>query len=155
MNTYKLSADDRLDLHELISRYYEANDEKDIDGALSFCTPDATITGDFEMRADHQQEDLKKIYAGEPGKKRHLMLNPIILSATENEVHMQHLLLVIEASVFPAAVATSKVTDVIRRTPDGWKIAQHRIEVDPSGKWMVSLAQKVQNAVETVKEKLS
>ena len=137
-----------------LARYYAANDGKDIDAALLECTEDATISGDFTMRAKHQRGDMQNIYATEPGKKRHLMLNPIILSAEGDEVRMQHLMLVIEASVIPAAVATSKVTDVLRRTPDGWKIAEHVIEVDPSGKWMVKAAQAVKQAVDTVKDQL-
>ena len=150
----KLSAEDRLDLYELLYRYYSANDDKDVEAALACCTEDATISGDFTMRSDHQEEDLKRIYAGEPGKKRHLMLNPIILSVDGDEVKLQHLMLVIEASLIPATVATSKVIDRMVRTPDGWRIADHKIEVDPSGKWIVQLGQGIQNMIENVKEKL-
>ena len=153
--THRLSADDRLDILDMLARYYRANDNKDVDQALAECTTDAIISGDFEMRATHQREDLEKIYAGEPGKKRHLMLNPIFLSTSVDEVELRHLMLVIEASVIPAAVATSDVYDKIRRVDGAWKIAEHRIEVDPSAKWMVQAGQKVQEIVETVKEKLS
>ena len=150
-----LSADDRLDILDMLARYYLANDAKDVEQALTECTADAVITGDFEMRADHQREDLQKIYAGEPGKKRHLMLNPIFLSATDDQVEVRHLMLVIEASLVPATIATSNVYDKIRRVNGDWKIAEHRIEVDPSAKWMVQAGQKVQEIVETVKDKLS
>lgn len=154
MQTYhQLSPKDRFAILEVLAQYYAANDEKDIIAALAVCTSDATIEGDFTMRATHQRADLEKIYATEPGKKRHLMLNPIVLEASKNEVRLQHLMLVIEASVIPAAIATSKVIDVMRRTFRGWKIAMHRIEVDPSGKWMVQAAQKVQEVVENVKQR--
>ena len=150
-----LPADDRLAILDLMARYYLANDAKDVDRALAECTSDAVISGDFEMRATHQREDLQKIYDGEPGKKRHLFLNPIFLSATADSVRLQHLMLVIEASLVPATVATSKVTDELRRVDGQWKIAEHRIEVDDSAKWMVQAGQKVQEVVDTVKEKLS
>ena len=154
LHPHPLSATDRLDINELLAAYYAANDAKDVDRALSYCTPDATITGDFEMRADHQKEDLAKIYAGEPGKKRHLMLNPLILEVDGDEVRMQHLMLVLEASLIPATVATSFVTDRLRRTEAGWKIVEHRIEVDDSARWMVKAGQKVQEVVAGVREKL-
>ena len=149
-----LSVEDRLDINELLAKYYYANDAKDVDRALAVCTSDATITGDFTMRADHQREDLAKIYASEPGNKRHLMLNPLILSVDGDEVRMQHLMLVIEASLVPATIATSFVTDRLRRTEDGWKIVEHKIEVDDSARWMVKAGQKVQEVIETVNEKL-
>lgn len=155
LHPHPLSATDRLDINELLAAYYAANDAKDVDRALSYCTSDATITGDFEMRADHQREDLAKIYASEPGAKRHLMLNPLITAVNGDEVRMQHLMLVIEASLVPATIATSFVTDRLVRTEGGWKIREHRIEVDDSARWMVKAGQKVQAAVETVKERLS
>ena len=153
--THQLSAADRLAILDMVARYYLANDAKDVEQALAECTADAVITGDFEMRAAHQREDLEKIYAGEPGKKRHLMMNPIFLSSSADEVEMRHLMLVIEASLVPATVATSNVYDRIRRIDGDWKIAEHRIEVDDSARWMVQAGQKVQEIVETVKEKLS
>ena len=155
MSTVNLPIADRLEIEELIARYYFANDAKDVEQALSYCTDDAIISGDFTMRADHQAEDLAKIYAGEPGKKRHLMMNHVVLEAGAEEVRSQHLMLVIEASLIPATVATSFVTDRLRKTADGWRIAEHRIEVDDSARWMVKAGQKVQSVIETVKDKLS
>ncbi|NHF58133.1 SnoaL-like domain-containing protein [Flavobacteriaceae bacterium TP-CH-4] len=151
----RISVQDRFEINELIARYYLANDEKDVEAALACCTDDAIISGDFSMRPDHQEEDLKKIYAGEPGKKRHLMLNHIVTDFEGDTARTQHLMLVIEASLIPAAVATSQVTDVLKRTAEGWKIAEHKITVDPSGKWIVQMGQGIQNMIETVKEKLS
>ena len=83
------------------------------------------------------------------------MLNHIVTDFERDTARTQHLMLVIEASLIPAAVATSQVTDVLKRTAEGWKIAEHKIAVDPSGKWIVQMGQGIQNMIETVKEKLS
>lgn len=150
-----LSIEDRVAINELLARYYLANDNKDVNAALACCTPDATIDGDFTMSSDQQEEDLERIYQGEPGLKRHLMLNPIVLEVSEEQVSMQHMMLVVEASVFPKVIATSKVHDIFKKVESEWKIHVHTIEIDPSGKWIVKIGKGVQSMIESLKQKFS
>ena len=153
-----LSADDRFALLDLIARYNLAADEKDVEATVAYYTDDGQISGDMSTGRgkDAMREGLPKIFQAEVTLKRHIATNVRFGEPNASgEVEVGYVLLVMEAGAIPAAVATSMITDTFRRVDGAWKVAHHHVAVDPSARWMVKAAEKVQAGIEKVKDALT
>lgn len=153
-----LSADDRFAILDVIHSYNLTADEKDVEGTIAHYVEEGQITGDMQTGKGKaaMREDLPSIFKAEVTLKRHLA-NNVRFFPTENseEFRVTYVLLVMEGRAAPISVATSLVTDLFRRTDQGWKVVRHHIEVDPSARWLVKFGEKVVNVVENIQEKLS
>jgi hypothetical protein len=127
-----LSADDRLDILDLLARANWAADAKDVEGTAAHYLPDGRITGAFTARpgADFRP-DLQRMYAGEGTRKRHALVNPVI-EGSGDAARVTWMMPVFEAEMAPALVATCRVTDELVRQDGRWLIRLHTIEIDPS-----------------------
>ena len=153
-----LSADDRFALLDLIARYNLAADEKDVEATVAHYTDDGYIEGDMSTGRgkDAMREGLPDIFATEVTLKRHIATNVRFGEPDDQgEVEVGYVLLVMEAGAVPVAVATSMITDTFRRVDGEWKVARHHVAVDPSARWMVKAAEKVQAGVKKIKDAIS
>ena len=152
-----LSADDRFAILDVIARYNRAADEKDVEATVAHYTDDGHIDGDMSTGRgkDAMREGLPSIFQTEVTLKRHIATNVLFGEPSESgDVQVEYVLLVMEAGAVPVAVATSVITDTFRRVGDDWKVAHHHVAVDPSARWMVKAAEKVQSGIERVKDAL-
>lgn len=153
-----LSADERFAILDVIYAYNLAADEKDVEETLKYYVEEGRIEGDMEtgQGKDAMRADLPKIFKSEVTLKRHIAIN-VRFTAQSNadEVTVKYILFVMEAKAAPISIATSIVTDQFRKTNGEWKVVLHRVEVDPSARWLVKGGQKAMDAIENVKDALS
>ena len=151
-----LSADDRFAILDVIAKYNLAADEKDVEATVAHYADDGQITGDMSTGPGHDglRADLPDIFAAEVTLKRHIATNVRFGEPEGGEVQVDYVLLVMEAGAVPMAVATSMITDTFRSVDGAWKLAHHHVAVDPSARWMVKAAEKVQAGIQKVKDAL-
>ena len=127
-----LSAEDRLDILDVLARANWAADAKDVDGLAAHYAADGRITGAFEARPGEAfRSDLKKIYEGEGTLKRHVLANPVI-EGDGDRATVTWGMPVFEGKTSPTLVATCKIVDRVRREGGRWLIEHHTVEIDPS-----------------------
>jgi ketosteroid isomerase-like protein len=139
-----LSAADRLDILDLLTRADAAAGARDADAYLALFTGDAVLDGDQgDYRgADALRAGLAAVWGAEPAGTVHLTLNPVIDAgpAPADTAVARTVLLIIAPGPPPALVHTANVTQHLRRGPDGWRIthrtvgtgaAQHAAAIPP------------------------
>lgn len=130
--TMPLSAEDRLDILDVLARVNWAADEKDVEATAAFYARDGSITGSFTARAgDDFRADLEKIFIGEGTLKRHTLANPVV-EGSGDRATVRWLLVVFEGETDARFVATARVVDEMRKEDGRWFIARHEVSIDPS-----------------------
>ena len=121
-----VSAEDWRAAVDLVARFEEAVDRRDAEAFAGFFTADGSVTG--QMSADHRH--LRGIGAGHDADGpplMHLTANHVVEAAPAG-LRIRYLLVVIALGPgAPALLRTSRVTDLLRPTPDGWRIHEHHV----------------------------
>jgi ketosteroid isomerase-like protein len=124
-----LSAADRLDILELITRADDAASRRDADGYAALFTSDAVLDG---TQGTHPAAGLRAavgpIWAAEGPATLHLTLNPVIAPGRcADEAVVTSILLIVDPAA-PAAIRTAAaITQTVRRTDGNWRIARRTV----------------------------
>ncbi|MFN2100771.1 nuclear transport factor 2 family protein [Altererythrobacter sp. MF3-039] len=138
-----LNATDKLAILEVLAAANRTADEKDVEGHANYYTDGGVIEGDMQASGDASQfrNDLKDIFDGEPGLKRHVGTSHIF-EEDGDRVVVDSLLLVYEGDDAPTVVATADITDELVRDDGSWKIARHKVLMDPGTKKAMAQARE-------------
>lgn len=133
-----LTADDRLEILDLCSRYYISTDEKDVDGFMDCWVLDDDIVfnsafGNFKGRAAIRTFEDEHVHRGMAIGKRHLLSNVSIRPGVQaNQALVTSYLTVVEVVEVPQIIATAIYRDsLVEKTDAGWKFRQRTMDVDP------------------------
>lgn len=124
-----LSAADRLEILDLITRADDAATRRDADGYAALFTSDAVLDG---TQGTHPAAGLRDavgpIWAAEGPATLHLTLNPVITPGrSANEAVVTSILLIVDPAAPAAIRATAAITQTVRRTADSWRIARRTV----------------------------
>jgi 3-phenylpropionate/cinnamic acid dioxygenase small subunit len=123
---------DRIRLCELLSRYYNAVDDADVDGWVSLWTADGYFESEW-VTADGTDE-LRSFMGGhapDTVANRHLVTN-VVVDVDGDRATLVNYMLVVQRVDEPRVIATAKCATQARMTPGGWRIASHVYRADPS-----------------------
>jgi hypothetical protein len=123
-----LNAEDSLAILQLVARADWCATARDSDGYVGLFTEDAVMDG--AMGTAHGRvalrEAVARVWAAEPPGTQHLTLNAVIdTSGTEPKV--DSVMLMVSSGPSPTIVGSAKVTQVVTRRPEGWKITRRTI----------------------------
>lgn len=144
----QVSAQDDIEIRNLISRYCITTDNADADAFMETWVQ-ASEFGGYEsgpfgsMKTWRELHEFEKHHVGPGGMangKRHQATNVLIEFVSNDEVHVTHDLVVLEVAKEPRIVATGRYDkSVVVRTKDGWRFKSRMLHVDP-GFFVVSSA---------------
>jgi ketosteroid isomerase-like protein len=124
-----LSAVDRLDILDLITRADDAATRRDADSYAALFTTDAVLDG---TQGTHPAAGLRDavipIWAAEGPATLHLTLNPLIVAGrSADEAVVTSILLIIDPAAPAAIAAAAKITQTVRRAGSTWRIARRTV----------------------------
>jgi len=131
-----LTAEDRLDIAELVARFAHCSDYGDWDGLAALYTEDVVTemdgqtiryTGIAEQVAHARESDLQA-----EGGNRHYNFNLVIENGADGVV-AHYAFMNVNAGHAPMAakiVVTGRMRDTVVKTPAGWRIARRRVSFD-------------------------
>lgn len=133
-----LTAEDRLEILDLCSRYYLTTDEKDVDGFMT-CWADhddirfESVFGTYAGRAAIRAFEDEHVHRGMAIGKRHLVGNVTIQPGETPDVALvTSYLVVLEVVDRPSIVATAIYRNSrVTRGQDGWRFTYRHMDVDP------------------------
>ena len=133
-----LTAEDKIEIHELCAKYYVSTDEKDVDGFMDCWVEDDDIVfesafGNFKGRNEIRNFEDEHVSTGMAIGKRHLLGN-VYVSESDNKKQalVTSYLIVLEVVDKPFIVATAIYRDsVVEKTSKGWRFRKRSMEVDP------------------------
>lgn len=135
----QLTAQDLLEIQNLVSTYTVATDNKDVDGFMNCWVSPEEFEGYDSGAFGHLKtwDELKTFEAhhvgagGDANGKRHQATNVIIKPISPNEVHVTHDMIVLEVDSVPMIIATGRYNDSkVVRTPQGWKFKWRKLDID-------------------------
>ena len=127
-----LSAADRLDILDLITRADAAAGARDAAAYLALFTDEAALDGD--QGTYHGREALRRglaqVWGAEPAGTLHLTLNPVIDAdpVSSAAAVARSVLLIIGPGAPPALAAAAHITQYVRRGADGWRITRPSVK---------------------------
>lgn len=134
-----ITAQDQLEIHNLVIRYCLTTDNADVDGFMN-CWVDAEAFGGYDsgsfgnMPTWEQLREFEAHHVGEGGMangKRHQASNVLVEPISDTEVHVTHDLLVIEVADVPRLIATGRYdASVVVKTTRGWRFKSRKLDVD-------------------------
>jgi hypothetical protein len=128
-----LTADDKLEILDLIHRYNWLADLRDVPGTLAEYADGGAIEGDFSAGPGGAfASELEGVFAMEGTLKRHVAANVRFLDGDASRAAVEYVLVVFEGESAPGVGATSVVRDELRREGGRWKVYRHRVRIDPS-----------------------
>jgi hypothetical protein len=124
-----LSAADRLDILDLITRADDAATRRDADGYAALFAADAVLDG---TQGNHTAAGLRDavgpIWAAEGPATLHLTLNPVIAPGrSADEAVVTSILLIVDPAAPAAIRTTAAITQTVRRTGSTWLIARRTV----------------------------
>jgi ketosteroid isomerase-like protein len=125
-----LTAADRLDILEVITRADQAASRRDADGYLALFTPDAVLDGSQGRYAGLAalRASLGPIWAAEGPATLHLTLNPVIEPGPSGDQAVaRSVLLIIDPAQPPALRTAAIITQELRRTDGTWRITRRTV----------------------------
>lgn len=128
-----LTADDRMQILELIARYNRAHDSDDTEGWLDTFTDDAVFV--TSSSTNEGRRGLRHFFVdgGEriPGV-RHVTYNSVIeaVDGDPDRARMQSDLIVLRAGQPPEFLLTGSYDDTLRRSEDGWRFERREVRRD-------------------------
>lgn len=134
-----MTANDLLEIQNLITTYCVATDNKDLDGFMN-CWVKPEAFGGYDSGAFGNMKTWEELRAfeahhiGEGGMangKRHQATNLIIQPVSETEVKVTHDMIVLEVADIPFILATGRYNDsIVVKTDQGWKFKWRKLDVD-------------------------
>jgi hypothetical protein len=124
-----LTAEDRLDILELVTLADNYATVRDADAYVSLFTEAATMTGAMGEATgrDALRRAVGSVWAAEPAGTLHLTLNATIEDSHE-ETSVTSVMLMATADQPPQVIGRANVRQVVRRTAEGWRIASRAIQ---------------------------
>ena len=124
-----LSAEDRLDILDLIGRADRLATRRDAGAYADLFTADAILDG---TQGVHPAAELRSavgpIWAAEGRATLHLTLNPVIDAGAEPDQAVVSSILLIVDSATPITIRTAAaITQTVRRTAGTWRIARRTV----------------------------
>jgi uncharacterized protein (TIGR02246 family) len=123
-----LSAEDSLEILQLVARADACATARDADGYAALFTEDAVMDG--AMGRAHGRAELSEtvtaVWAGEPAGTLHLTLNAVI-DDSKSEPSVESVMLMVTTDAPPAVLGSARVVQTVRRTQEGWRISERRI----------------------------
>ena len=134
-----ISTQDLLEIQNLITTYFIATDNKDVEGFMNCWVGPEEFEG-YDSGAFGNMETWEKLrdfeaeHVGEGGDangKRHQATNVVISPVSETEVKVTHDMLVFEVADIPTLVASGRYNDsLVVKTEHGWKFKWRKLNVD-------------------------
>jgi hypothetical protein len=124
-----LSAEDRLDILDLIGRADQLATRRDADAYADLFTADAVLDG---SQGVHPAAELRSavgpIWAAEGPATLHLTLNPVIDAGAEpDEAVVSSILLIVDPAT-PITIRTAAaITQTVRRTGGTWRVTRRTV----------------------------
>jgi uncharacterized protein (TIGR02246 family) len=132
-----LSAADRLEIRDVISRADWAASRRDAAAYADLFTDDVVLDGAQGRHAgqDALRASVGPIWAAEGPASLHLTLNPIIEARETTDGHAvtRSILLIIEPVPRPAIRTAAVITQTLRRTGGSWRISRRTVAIAPEG----------------------
>ncbi len=124
-----LSAADRLDILDLITRADDAATRRDAEAYAALFTSDAVLDGTQGTHAAVNLHDaVGPIWAAEGPATLHLTLNPIIApGSTADDAIVSSILLIVDPAAPAAIRTTAAITQTVRRASGTWRIARRTV----------------------------
>ena len=132
-----LSAADRLDILDVVSRADWAASRRDADAYTGLFTDDAVLDG---AQGHHEGKDALRasvgpIWAAEGPVSLHLTLSPVIEAGEsgDGEAVARSVLLIVNPGPPPVIRTTVVITQRLRRAGGSWRISRRTVAVAPDG----------------------
>lgn len=119
---------DTLEILQLVARADNCASTRDAEGYAALFTEDAVMDGDMGRAEGRAQlaETVARVWAREPSGTLHLTLNAIVDESAKETVVSSTMMMA--ASGSPGSViGSARVVQTVRRTDEGWRIAERRI----------------------------
>lgn len=119
---------DTFEILQLVARADDCASTRDAAGYAALFTEDAVMDGDMGRAEGRAQlaETVARVWAREPAGTMHLTLNAVIYESAKGIGVSSTMMLV--ASGSPAnVIGSARVVQTVRRTEEGWRIAERRI----------------------------
>ncbi len=130
-----LSATDRLDILDVITRADEAASRRDADAYVALLTEDAVLDGAQGRHAGRQalRAAVGPIWATEGPATLHLTLNPVVEPGPSgDQATVRSVLLIIDPAAPPAIRTAAAITQELHRAYGSWRITRRTV-APPSG----------------------
>jgi ketosteroid isomerase-like protein len=127
-----LLAEDKLAIHELITELYIRIDAQDAAGFAEKFAEDGVFRapyGDFKGHAKVQKFMEDHIAAGQEDGVRHFVTN-LVVEPAGAEATVKFYILKLKVATGPSFVATADGTFRVKKTSQGWRIAEFALNVD-------------------------
>jgi uncharacterized protein (TIGR02246 family) len=124
----RLSAEDSLEILQLVARADACATARDADGYAALFTKDAAMDGTMGRARGRAalSQTVARVWASEPTGTLHLTLNALIDDSTP-EPSVESVMLMVTAGQPPAVLGSARVVQTLRRTDEGWRISERRI----------------------------
>jgi len=128
-HTVSLTAAESLEILGLVARVDECATARDAGAYAELFTEDGTMTGVAGTATGRAalREAAGAMWAAEPPETLHLTLNATIDDAGP-EPKVTSVTLIVTRGPAPRVLGSARVSQVVRRTPDGWRIASRVIQ---------------------------
>jgi len=125
-----LTAAESLEIIQLVTRADDCATARDADAYVELFTEDGTMTG--AIGSAHGRADLRQavtaVWAAEPAATLHLTLNATIDESDPAGPCVTSILLTVAGGPEAKPLTSARIRQVVRRTPDGWRIASREID---------------------------
>ena len=124
-----LSAADRLEILDVVSRADAAATSRDADAYAALFTDDAVLDGSQGLHpAAGLREAVGPIWAAEGATTLHLTLNPVVDPGDGPDEAVVSSVLLIVAPAAPITIITAAaITQKVRRSDDTWRISRRTV----------------------------
>ena len=125
-----LSAADRLDILEVVTRADEAASRRDPNAYVELFTEDAVLDGTQGRHAGRAalRAAVGPVWAAEGPATLHLTLNPVIEPGpSADQATVRSVLLIIDPAAPPVLRAAAAITQEIRRAGGTWRITRRTV----------------------------
>jgi ketosteroid isomerase-like protein len=125
-----LSAADRLEILEVITRADSAASRRDADAYVALFTEDAVLDGEQGRHAGREalRASVGPVWAAEGRASLHLTLNPVVEEHGEAGAVARSVLLIVDPGPPLALRTAALITQTLRRTGGSWRISRRTVE---------------------------
>ena len=127
-----LSAEDKIAIQELSNTHVKHLDAHEVDAWAGLWVPDGQFIATYGTFTGHEaiKEFIRgHIAAGKEDGARHLMTNYVI-EGDGDRATSYCLVLKVQVEKAPHIIASGVYSDVVVRTPKGWRFESRRLDVD-------------------------
>lgn len=119
---------DTLAILQLVARADDCASARDAEGYAALFTEDAVMDGDMGRAEGRAQlaGTVAGVWAREPVGTLHLTLNAVVDDSAKGIVVSSTMLMVVSGSP-GGVIGSARVLQTVRRTDEGWRIAERRI----------------------------